>query len=248
MTLAGVAALELDDPLGGAQRRRRDRGIGRQLGERCTAGVDDLPQIAAVLALRIVGVVVHVRCIRVERDEQRLVQPPAVGGRLGARLLTEHVQVVVGRLQTHHRARRRATVAARHERRERGRALDVAPLALGLQRRAAQQWIGDLQRARAAAAALGADARKHPQPVAPRSAGERHGEPNPTVTTVSIHVHAHDLPTPRSDHPIVQSSHHRHALHVMSWSGAAGHVEWEHDGPDEHRHRHLERRAVHALR
>ena len=131
------------------------------------------------------GVVVDVRRVRVERDQQRLVQPPAVGGRIGVRLLAEHVEIVVGGLKAHHRAGRRGAMAARHERRERGRALDVAPLALGLERRSAQQRIGDLERPRAAAAALGADAREHAHPVASRGARERRGERDPTTVPLS---------------------------------------------------------------
>ena len=100
--LARAEALELDDPGRRPPRRGRYRRVGGHNAQRATACLDDLAEIPVVVVLGVVLVVVRVRRRGVQRDEQRLVQPPRVGCRVGAGLLGEQIEVVVGRLKRDH--------------------------------------------------------------------------------------------------------------------------------------------------
>ena len=52
--------------------------------------------------LSVVLVVVQVGRRRIERDEQRFMQAPRIGSRVGTELLGEQIEIVVRRLESDH--------------------------------------------------------------------------------------------------------------------------------------------------
>jgi hypothetical protein len=79
---------------------------------------------------------------RIQRDEQSFVQATAATDWIGVRLLGEHVQIVVGRLEGDQRTNHMVAVRSRNERGEPGGALAVTALALSFQCQATQNRIG----------------------------------------------------------------------------------------------------------
>ena len=129
----GGERLEVDDPCGGVPGVRSDGVEGRELGEALAAAVEHRDEVAAVVVLAAMAVVVLVRGAVMERDQQRLVELLGVGDRIGARLLGERVEVVVGGLVGDQRAHCPAAPAGRGECREQRGAFDVPPLGERLQ-------------------------------------------------------------------------------------------------------------------
>ena len=138
--------------------------------------LDELLEVSAVIALRIVGVVVELGSAGIERHEQRFMEPAPVGDRLRVRLLGEHVGVAVGGLEGRQRAHHGGAMRARHERREGDGALDVSMLVQRIEGDPPQHRIGDLSGSLTPVAKPAVDARKNRQPVAQRRIDERRAQ------------------------------------------------------------------------
>ena len=134
LRLAQVQALEGDDPLGRRPRpRTNDVGAG-QTRKRRAAFVEDAVEKAAVPALGVKLVPVEPWRALAQRVHEPFVQPPAIADGVGARLLAEQVEQVIGALERACRLYSGPAVAPRRERGEGGRALHVAALAQRLDR------------------------------------------------------------------------------------------------------------------
>ena len=166
--------LEGDDARHRGLRRRRQRGMGGQRSERVPAGLDQLPEVAAVVFEEAVRVVIAVSRARIERARQRAMQLASVPDRVRARLLCQRIGVVVDRLERDQRAHHAHALRARGQHRVGGGTFEVAALlALGRERQLAQRRVGDRPRLLAPVAQLAPHVRVDIQPVARRGAGER---------------------------------------------------------------------------
>ncbi|HEY3667520.1 MAG TPA: hypothetical protein VGL19_16045, partial [Polyangiaceae bacterium] len=132
----------------------------------------------AIVDTRLKRLAIGRRGTRFEREQQRFVQTPRIRLRVGDRLLGEHVDVVVDRLEGDERTDRIAAVARAGQHRKRSGTLHVAALLERLEREPAQLRIANPRGAAAPVAQLGGGRRKDEQPVASGRSGEHRGHRN----------------------------------------------------------------------
>jgi hypothetical protein len=195
LTLGQIEALKRHDSRGGSRRGASDRDAGRQRRERRAAGVHERYEEAAILALWMQGVVVGVCRGGIECDQQRAMQLAPVRDGIGARLLAERVEVVVGGLEGDERAHRLAAAATRGEHREQSCAVHVPALGHAFHRVCAKHGVGNLPRPSPPVGQLAPDRRQDASqiacdrraerpprgktsmlPRAPKNGGERYAE------------------------------------------------------------------------